>query len=197
MKKILIASSNADKVKEIRTLVSDLKEYEIISPADFGIFPVVEENGFTLEENSLIKAKAFHKVFGYPVISDDTGLFTDALNGEPGVYSARYAGLDADYTDNYKKLLINLNEVSGPNRKANFKSVICYLTEGDEYNFFEGICHGSISRDPKGDNGFGYDPVFIPDGFNKTFAELTEEEKNKISHRGNALRKLKEFLING
>ena len=126
MKKILIASSNADKVKEIRTLVSDLKEYEIISPADFGIFPVVEENGFTLEENSLIKAKAFHKVFGYPVISDDTGLFTDALNGEPGVYSARYAGLDADYTDNYKKLLINLNEVSGPNRKANFKSVICY-----------------------------------------------------------------------
>jgi len=197
MKKILIASSNPDKVKEIRTLVSDLKEFEIISPSDFGISPIVEENGDTLEENALIKAKAFHKIFGFPVISDDTGLFTDALNGEPGVYSARYAGPDADYTDNYNKLLLNLKEFSDPDRKANFKSVICYLKDGDEYKFFEGICNGGISRDPKGENGFGYDPVFIPDGFKKSFAELSEEEKNKISHRGNALRKLKEFLING
>ncbi|MBK8983947.1 MAG: RdgB/HAM1 family non-canonical purine NTP pyrophosphatase [Ignavibacteria bacterium] len=194
---MLIASSNPDKVKEIRTMVSDLKEYEIISPADFGISHIVEENGNTLEENALIKAKAFHKLFGFPVISDDTGLFTDALNGEPGVYSARYAGSDATYTDNYKKLHLNLKDVSDPDRKANFKCVICYLTGGDEYKFFEGICNGSISRDPKGENGFGYDPVFIPDGFNKTFAELSEEEKNKISHRGNALRNLKEYLING
>lgn len=197
MKKILIASSNPDKVKEIKALVSELNEFEIISPADYGISPIVEENGNTLEENALIKAKAFHKLFGFPVISDDTGLFTDVLNGEPGVYSARYAGLGAGYKDNYKKLLSKLKDVRDVDRKAGFKCVICYLTDTDEYTFFKGICAGSITENPKGEFGFGYDPVFIPDGYKKTFAELKEDEKNKISHRGIALKKLKDYLING
>ncbi len=197
MKKILIASSNPDKVKEIKALVSELNEFEIISPSDFGISPIVEENGNTLEENALIKAKVFHKLFGFPVISDDTGLFTNALNGEPGVYSARYAGLGAGYKDNYKKLLSNLKDVREIDRKASFKCVICYMTDADEYTFFEGNCAGSITEKPKGEFGFGYDPVFIPDGYKKTFAELKEDEKNKISHRGIALKKLKDFLIIG
>lgn len=196
MKKILIASGNSHKIKEISSIISDIPSLELTSLNNFGVSLEVDENGSTLEENALIKAKAVYKLLEIPVISDDTGLFVNALNGEPGIYSARYAGIDASYEDNCNKLLNNLKEIDDENLQADFKCCICLLINSDEYYFFEGICRGKICRSPKGENGFGYDPVFLPDGFEKTFAELTDDEKNLISHRGRALEKLKEFLIN-
>lgn len=196
MKKILIASGNSHKIKEISSIISDIPSLEMTSLKNFGISLEVDENGSTLEENALIKAKAVYKLLEMPVISDDTGLFVNALNGEPGIYSARYAGVDASYKDNCNKLLKNLREIEDDKLQADFKCCICLLINSDKYYFFEGICRGKICRSPRGENGFGYDPVFLPDGFEKTFAELTDDEKNVISHRGRALEKLKEFLIN-
>ena len=196
MKKILIASGNSHKIKEISSIVSDIPNLEVTTLNNFGICLEVEENGNTLEQNALIKAKSVYSLLGMPVISDDTGLFVNALNGEPGIYSARYAGLNAAYKDNCDKLLDNLKEIDDDNLQAEFKCCICLLINPEEFYFFEGICRGRICRSPKGENGFGYDPVFMPDGFEKTFAELTDDEKNLISHRGRALEKLKGFLIN-
>ncbi|MFZ1323228.1 MAG: RdgB/HAM1 family non-canonical purine NTP pyrophosphatase [Ignavibacteria bacterium] len=196
MKKILIASGNSHKINEISSIVSDIPNLEMTTLNNFGISLEVEENGSTLEGNALIKAKAVYNLLEMPVISDDTGLFTNSLNGEPGIYSARYAGNNATYEDNCNKLLDNLKEINDDKLQAEFKCCICLLINLNEYYFFEGICRGKICRSPKGENGFGYDPVFLPDGFEKTFAELNEEEKNVISHRGRALEKLKEFLVN-
>ncbi|MBS1518242.1 MAG: RdgB/HAM1 family non-canonical purine NTP pyrophosphatase [Bacteroidetes bacterium] len=195
MKKLLVASGNDNKVMEIRSVLSETGMEKILSLKDFGISLEVEENGITLEENAVIKAKAVFKLMGIPVISDDTGLFVDALKGEPGVYSARYAGPEGSYQDNCDLLLSNMKHADDKSPNAYFKCVICLMESAEDLKLFEGICTGRISEIPRGKNGFGYDPVFIPSGYDKTFAELEYDEKNKISHRGIALMKLKDYLI--
>ncbi|MBS1516194.1 MAG: RdgB/HAM1 family non-canonical purine NTP pyrophosphatase [Bacteroidetes bacterium] len=191
LEKLVIASNNGHKIEEISSILSG-SEMKIFSLKDFPEFPDPEETGNTLEENSLIKAKAVSEKFNMPAIADDTGLFVNALNGEPGVYSARYSGENATYESNCQKLLDELKDK--PDRSAEFRSVIClYINEPEKY-FFEGIVKGSIINEKRGEKGFGYDPLFLPLHSEKTFAELTGEEKNKISHRSLALQKLKQFF---
>lgn len=193
MNKILIASNNKNKVSEITSIISAFPELKIYSLKDFGISVEVDEDGNTLEENALIKARKINSVMNISAIADDTGLFVEALNGEPGIYSARYAGESASYKDNCLKLLSDLKDVPENERTAKFESVICFYVCENEYYFFKGICTGKIIELGRGVNGFGYDPLFVPEGLTKTFAELSDEEKNKISHRARALQKFKTF----
>lgn len=192
-KKLVVSTGNKNKVQEIKEILGDLN-IEVLTKNDIGIeeFDVVED-GATLEENSIKKAKALAEKTDYMVIADDTGLFVNALNGEPGVYSSRYAGQDGNDKKNCEKLLKNLEGVE--DRNAYFKTVIVLITEDKKVLKAEGICKGMINIDPKGQNGFGYDPLFIPQGFDKTFAELGHEVKNKISHRALALKELRNILI--
>lgn len=192
--KLLIASNNLHKIKEISEILAPLK-IEILSLKDFPEFPDVDETGITLEENSLLKAKEIYEKFEISTLADDTGLFVDALNGEPGVYSARYSGENATYASNCEKLLLNLKDVDGKNRTATFTSVLClYINETENYSF-KGNVEGRIIKQAKGINGFGYDPLFIPKGFAKTYAEMDDEKKNELSHRALALKKFKKFLL--
>lgn len=192
MKKIFIASKNKGKINEIKSFLNPFG-YEIFSLHDVHGIDDIPETGSTFEENALIKAKAVYDAVKIPVLSDDSGLMVDYLKNKPGVYSARYAGDNSSDEKNTGLLLQNLNGVTENNRKAHFKCVIV-LFDGVNERFFEGVCNGRISFEPKGNNGFGYDPVFIPDGYDKTFAELPSEIKNKISHRGLALRSLIKFI---
>ena len=193
MSKIIIATNNQHKTVEIRSILKENNKIKILSLKDFGIKADINEDGKTLEENALIKAAYVYKLLGIPALADDTGLFVDALNGEPGVYSARYAGEDATYEDNCKKLTSHLENIPEDKRTAEFVSVIClYINEKDHY-FFKGTCKGKIINEGKGTNGFGYDPIFAPEDSEKTFAELNDSEKNKISHRALALKKFKTF----
>lgn len=194
MFKILVASGNSHKISEIKFVLKEINKLKILSYKDLGVSVEVTEDGDTLEKNAFKKAKEVFNVFKIPVISDDTGLFTDALNGEPGVYSARYSGADAAYSENCSKLLFNLKVVPFEKRTAYFETVICYYLSENNFHFFKGICKGKIDFDMKGGNGFGYDPLFIPDGFKKSFAEMPEEEKNKISHRSLALKKFADYI---
>lgn len=192
--KLLIASNNQHKIKEITEILAPLN-IKILSLKDFPEFPDVEETGTTLEENSLIKAKEIYEKFNVPTLADDTGLFVDALNGEPGVYSARYSGENATYESNCEKLLLNLKDIDGKDRTATFTSVLClYLNETEHY-FFKGNVEGRIIKQARGTNGFGYDPLFIPKGFAKTYAEMDDVKKNELSHRALALKKFKKFLL--
>ena len=186
--KVVIATHNRDKMKEIQGAISDLG-WEVISLYDFPKIEEIEENGKTLEENALIKAREVFKKTGIATISDDTGLEVEALDGAPGVYTARYAGEDCSYSDNVKKLLKDMNKIPMPNRGAKFKTVMVFKDENKEL-IVEGIVKGKISRESKGDDGFGYDPIFYVTEYDKTFAEMTMSEKNKISHRGNAINHL-------
>ena len=170
------------------------EEFRIYSSRDFGICIDVEENGITLEENAFKKALKNYQVLNMPVISDDTGLFVEAINGEPGVFSARYAGIDSTYSENCNKLLSVMNNIPESKRSAGFESVICLLINETEFYFFKGICKGLILNEIRGKNGFGYDPLFVPDGYDQTFAELSNSVKNKISHRALALQKFKNFI---
>ncbi|TKJ39829.1 non-canonical purine NTP pyrophosphatase [candidate division LCP-89 bacterium B3_LCP] len=183
--KILLASRNRDKQREIREKVSSL-HIEILTPDDFPDLPEVVEDGDTLEENASKKARTLHQLTGVPTIADDTGLEVDFLNGQPGVYSARYAGPDATYQDNVDKLIRELQGVPEGQRGARFRCVIAYIRDG-QLNTFEGKVDGFISKTPAGESGFGYDPVFYVSDEGKTFAELQLERKNAISHRGLAL----------
>lgn len=194
MKKILAASNNKHKIREIKSVLVSVNNISVLSLNDFGITAEIAEDGKTLEDNALLKAEYAFKLLSIPAISDDTGLFVDALNGEPGIYSARYAGEDATYKDNRSKLLSALKNLKMKEWKARFESVICYYTDIGEYLLFKGVCHGMIIENEKGENGFGYDAVFVPDGSAKTFAELTDQEKNKISHRALALTSFKEYI---
>lgn len=194
MFKILVASNNSHKVTEIKFVLKDINEIKIYSFKDLGVKVEVTEDGNTLEKNAFKKAKEVFNVFKIPAISDDTGLFTDALNGEPGVFSARYSGEDAAYSENCSKLLQNLEAVPPEKRTAYFETVICFYINEDNYHFFRGICKGNIDIEMKGENGFGYDPLFIPEGFKKSFAEMTDEEKNKISHRALALKNFADYI---
>lgn len=191
--KLLIATNNKNKVIEIK---SKLEEYniEIITPSDLNINNFeIEETENTLEGNALLKAKAFFDKSGITTFSDDTGLFVEALDGRPGVYSARYAGENASNLDNCQKLLNELEDKE--NRNAEFRTIFCYY-DGSSVVYLEGRCKGKIISEMRGDNGFGYDPIFIPDGFELTFAELDSEVKNNISHRAKATEEFVKFIRN-
>lgn len=186
--RILLATHNNDKAKELEAVLHQVERITVVTLADVPdrlAEPI--EDGATLEENALIKARSVFETTGVPTIADDTGLEVEALGGEPGVRSARYAGDDATYEDNCKKLLRELSEIDRDRRAARFRTVICYCDSRRTF-MVEGEVTGSIIETARGRNGFGYDPVFVPDGYNSTFAEMTPEEKNRLSHRGKALR---------
>ena len=193
-RRIILSTGNVHKINEIKGILKDMP-FEVISKNDLGYEELdVVEDGSTLEENALKKAKELHKLTRGIVIADDTGLYVDALNGEPGVYSARYAGQDASYTDNNKLLLSKLSDVPLDKRTAHFKTVIAVKFEDGSQLTAEGICKGHIAFQERGKRGFGYDPLFVPEGTKTTFSEMSEEEKNKISHRSKALKCLKNKL---
>jgi len=192
--KIILATHNRDKEKELQNSLLGIN-VEICSLFDFPEIGDIEETGSTLLENSLLKARTVFNITGIPTIADDTGLEVDFLDGAPGVYSARYAGNNVSYQDNVNKLLIELDGVPHEKRKAKFRTVVTYIDKNDEL-WTEGHIDGIISESIIGDGGFGYDPIFFVPHIGKTFAELSSAEKNKISHRGIALQKLRKILIN-
>jgi len=187
---IFLASGNTHKIEELKQVLQPLG-IKLKSTLDYPDAEEVVEDQPDLQGNALKKAKFWWNKTGLPSISDDTGLEVDALNGAPGVYSARYAGENPTYDDNVNKLLAELK--GEKSRSAQFRTVIAFVDGSDNY-FFEGICRGKIIDEKRGDKGFGYDPIFVPEGFEKTFAELSSEEKNKISHRGRAVQKFIDFL---
>lgn len=189
MEKLVFATNNAYKLAEVKALLEP--EYKIISLLDLNCTEDIPETATTLEGNALIKAQYVHEKFGLDCFADDTGLEVEALNGEPGVYSARYAGEGNNATDNMNKVLSNLGTIQ--HREARFRTVIT-LIKDDQILNFEGEIKGKIAVAPKGNNGFGYDPIFVPENHTKSFAELDASEKNKISHRALAVKKLVEFL---
>ena len=193
---IVLATHNQDKKIELQDALSEFPVI-ILSLHDFPHIGEVEETGETLLENSMLKAKTVHNIAKLPAIADDTGLEVDALAGAPGIYSARYAGGDVTYSDNVNKLLNEMKGISSRNRGAQFRTVISFI-DGERELWTEGIIKGEIGEMPVGNSGFGYDPIFFIPELNKTFAELSTEEKNKISHRGLAMKKmcilLKEYL---
>lgn len=187
--KFLIATSNKGKVKEFKDILSKLK-IDLISLNEYNKkIKLPNENGSTFEKNAEIKALNAYKITGLPTIADDSGLEVDALNGAPGVYSARYAGENASDRDRINKLLKEMDTVPDVYRTARFVCAICCILPSGEKIFSRGICEGFIARKPVGNSGFGYDPVFLTSS-GKSFAELTSDEKHLISHRGNALKNL-------
>jgi XTP/dITP diphosphohydrolase len=187
--KLVFASNNKNKIQEIQALVP--KNIQIVSLKEIGCTEDIPETADTIEGNAILKANYVTEKYGYNCFADDTGLEVEILNGAPGVYSARYAGEQKDANDNMDKLLSELEDKS--NRKANFKTVIALNLNGKQ-NLFTGIINGKIIEEKIGTNGFGYDPIFVADGYEKTFAELTMEEKSTISHRGIAVKELILFL---
>lgn len=189
-KKIVFATNNIHKLQEIRAIVGE--RLDILSLRDIDCFEELPETAPTIEGNARMKAKYVHDNYGVDCFADDTGLEVEALGGDPGVRTARYASESGhDTAGNMKLLLSNLEGET--NRKARFVTVIVLISGGKEY-IFDGICEGSIASTPVGEGGFGYDPVFVPDGMEKTFAQMKADEKNMISHRGRATRKLIEKL---
>ena len=185
MQKLVLASRNADKIDELK---ASLQPFNIAlkSALEFPNLHEVEEDKKTLKGNALKKARYVFEQTNWPALSDDTGLEVDVLDGRPGVYSARYAGKNATYQDNVDKLLEELAGVEVKDRGAQFRTVVA-LVMGDQTHTFEGVCRGRILTEPLGEEGFGYDPVFQPEGYEQTFAELDAEIKNEISHRGRAM----------
>ncbi|NLX70052.1 MAG: XTP/dITP diphosphatase [Clostridiales bacterium] len=194
MRRIIAATNNPGKIVEIRQILNDLP-FEILSLKDAGINIKVEEDGDSFEENALKKALEIHKFTGQSVLADDSGLEVAALNGQPGVYSARFAGENATDEENNAKLLKMMELVPFEKRQAVFRCVIVLVRHDGMILRATGACCGKIGFTPAGKGGFGYDPLFIVDGLDKTFAELTPEEKNVISHRGIALKNLKNLLV--
>lgn len=189
--KLYFATHNTHKVDEVRALLCNAVDLAGIDT--LGCHEEIPENGCTLQENALQKALFVHTHYGVDCFADDTGLEVEALGGEPGIFSARYAGEPSDPAKNRRKLLEKLQGES--HRKARFRTVIALIEKG-ETHFFEGTVNGRILETERGDGGFGYDNLFVPDGYNKTFAEMSAAEKNAISHRSRAMMKLNEFLSN-
>lgn len=186
---LVLATHNPGKVREVKDLLPGFIRLHTLESLGFN--EQIPETGQTLQENALLKARTIRERFGLPCIADDTGLLVEALDNAPGVYSARYAGTNADAAANIDKLLDEMKDIA--NRKARFETIIALAgTEGD--HLFKGVVEGVINRQPSGTGGFGYDPVFLPLGSDKTFAELSMTEKNRISHRSRALAKLMGFL---
>jgi XTP/dITP diphosphohydrolase len=192
--KLLIATRNSGKTEEIRSLLKGV-ELDVVSLRDFPEIDTVEETGGTYEKNALLKCITYARESGLWALADDSGLEVDALDGAPGVFSARYGGTEATDADRVDLLLSRLSEISDDRRSARFR---CFAAIADPdanvIKIAEGTCEGRIARAPRGNNGFGYDPVFIPVGYDVTFAELPAEEKDRISHRAIAMRKIREFL---
>lgn len=191
MKKIIFATNNRHKLDEVSQILAG--KVEILSLEDIGCHDDIPETADTLDGNALLKAQFVKEKFGYDCFADDTGLEIESLGNEPGVYSARYAGKQRNANDNMEKVLFNLSGKT--NRKAKFRTVIA-LIEGDKELLFEGKVLGEITLEKSGVTGFGYDPIFRPDGYTHTFAELGNETKNRISHRAKAVEKLIEYLQN-
>ena len=187
--KFVFASNNPNKIKEIQQLLPN--SIQILSLESIGCHEEIQETANSIEGNAILKANYITATYGYNCFADDTGLEVDSLNGEPGVYSARYAGEQKDANDNMNKLLENL--LDKENRKAQFKTVIALNLDGKQY-LFTGMARGEITLKRSGNKGFGYDPIFKPEGFNETFAELSMDIKNQISHRGKATKMLIDFL---
>lgn len=187
--KIVFATNNQHKLEEIKDIFPN--NFEIVSLKDIGCNEEIPEDYETLEENALQKALFIKNKYGYDCFADDTGLEVDALDGKPGVYSARYAGENRSAEDNMKKVLMEMEQEN--ERSARFKTVIALSMSGKEY-LFEGSVEGKILEEKRGEKGFGYDPIFQPRNYDKSFAEMTNEEKNKISHRGRAVKKLIDFF---
>ncbi len=187
--KIVFATHNAHKVSEVQAVLGS--EYQLVTATEAGISEEIPETQPTIEGNALQKARYVYEHTGLNCFADDTGLEVEALNGAPGIYSARYAGEHVSYADNNKLLLKNL--AGCQNRKARFRTVIALILDGKEH-LFEGRVEGTIATEPHGEGGFGYDPLFIPEGSQLTFAEMSPEAKNGISHRGRAVAKLVAFL---
>jgi XTP/dITP diphosphohydrolase len=187
--KLVFATNNANKLKEVQKMLP--KSIQLLSLKDINCFDEIEETATTLEGNAHLKANYISEKFGYNCFADDTGLEVESLNGKPGVYSARYAGEPANAENNMNKLLHALENKT--NRKAQFRTAIALHLNGEKH-LFEGICKGDITSSKQGKKGFGYDPIFQPEHFEQTFAEMNAESKNKISHRGIAVQKLVAFL---
>ena len=188
MNKLIFASSNNNKILEVS---SHLNNIQLLSLADIGYSDSIVESGLTIEENAFIKANTIYSKYQIPCISDDTGLEVDALDGRPGVLSARYAGQPSNSQNNIQKLLKDMQGFE--NRSARFRTIICLINQDDKL-FFEGVVNGCITHSIFGDQGFGYDPIFIPDGHKKTFAQISLNAKNQISHRSQAVNKLVKYL---
>lgn len=192
---IIFATGNAHKAIEAQKALGDT--FTLIMPKELGLTEEIPENGDTLQANAIEKAEYLWKKFGKNCFADDTGLEVDALGGAPGVYSARYAGPEKGSDANMTKLLAELQAAEAANgeisRTARFRTVVALILDG-ELHLFNGVLEGKIAKERSGNEGFGYDPIFIPDGYSKTLAEITLEEKNAISHRGKAMRALAEFL---
>lgn len=193
MKKIMIATKNKGKIAEFKQFFSK-NNVEVVSLLDLEDAPDIEETGKTFEENAALKAEEISRRFNIAVLSDDSGLIIDALDGRPGIFSARYAGEPTDDKENIKKVLGELSEVPTAERTARFICVLAIAVPDQETVFYKGYCEGTIGHTEKGENGFGYDPIFIPNGYTTTMAELSPDEKNKISHRKNAISQLEKGL---
>ena len=187
--KLVFATNNKHKLQEVRDIVGD--GVEVLSLNDIGCFDDIPETADTLQGNALIKARHIYEKYGFDCFADDTGLEVEALDGAPGVYSARYAGEECDSEANMQKLLENLTGKS--NRNAQFRTVIALIVKGDE-KLFNGIVKGTITTRKMGDSGFGYDPVFVPEGYSESFAQMSGEMKNSISHRVRATKQLSGYL---
>ena len=192
MEKIIFATGNNNKLQEAKSILKDLP-YEFVGLDSFPNISPIVETGITLSENSIIKARTVFDLTGLPSIGDDTGLEVEYLNGAPGVFSGRYAGKNATYNDNLNKLLFDMEDVPYKKRQARFRTVISFVTKSQE-QYVEGIIEGIIIDKPRGSSGFGYDPIFYIPKLKRTLAELTMDEKNKISHRGLALEKFRILL---
>ena len=188
MNNICFVTGNKNKLREVQKL---LLSYNLLSLEDFDFSDDIPETEDTIEGNAFLKADHIHKKFGVSCFSDDTGLFIESLDGQPGVMSARFAGSNCNSEDNISLVLEMLSGIE--NRKAFFRTVICLIVNG-KVNYFHGEVKGQISKEKAGDKGFGYDPIFIPDGFDKTFSEFTLDKKNELSHRALAVNKLVNFL---
>ncbi len=192
---IVLATKNRKKIEEIKKICDTIgTDFKIYTLDDFPEYQDVEEDGDTFEANAVKKAVYISKRTGMTALADDSGLEVDALNGAPGVFSARYAGEPADDSANLEKLLQEMKNVPPEKRKARFVCCIA-MASGDEVRTFHGYVKGTIGTGPRGENGFGYDPVFYPEGRDRTFAEMSDSEKNALSHRGAALRELQKYLL--
>jgi XTP/dITP diphosphohydrolase len=192
--RLVLGTGNPGKVEELRALLSDLS-IEVVPGHTLDDPPEVTEDADTLAGNAQKKADAYHEATGLPALADDTGLEVTALDGGPGVHTARFAGPNATPDDNKRKLLEVLDGVA--DRRARFRTVVALVDSDGTARTFEGVCAGTITAAPRGDGGFGYDPLFQPDGYDQTFAEMPPEVKNEISHRRRALDALRQFLASG
>lgn len=193
MKQLVLATRNQHKIAEIKIILHGL-EIELLTLNEFPQVPPLVEDGHTFQENALSKARTVHRHTKLPALADDSGLEVFFLNGRPGVYSARYAGKDTTYELNNEKLLREMRGVAPRRRKIRFVAVLALVGSGYE-ELAAGDCSGKLAETPRGSNGFGYDPIFIPDGYHQTYAQLMDEEKNRISHRARALEKMKPILL--